>query len=44
MPRQQVLRHDAIEVQPAKSTTYRLIVIAKAGSEIRRDVRIEVEP
>jgi hypothetical protein len=44
VPRQQVLRHDTIEVQPGKSTTYRLIVIAKDGSEIRRDVRIEVEP
>lgn len=43
-PRQQVLRHDTIEVQPDKSTTYRLIVIAKDGSEIRRDIRIEVEP
>jgi uncharacterized protein YraI len=44
VPRQQVLRHDTVEVQPGKSTTYRLIVIAKDGSEIRRDVRIEVEP
>ena len=44
MPRQQVLRHDTIEVQPDKTTTYRLIVIAKDGSKIRRDVRIEVEP
>lgn len=43
-PRQQVLRHDTIEVQPDKTTTYRLVVIAKDGSEIRRDIRIEVEP
>ena len=43
-PRQQVLRHDTVDVQPDKTTVYRLIVIAKDGSEIRRDVRIEVEP
>ena len=43
-PRQQMLRHDTVDVQPDKTTVYRLIVIAKDGSEIRRDVRIEVEP
>ena len=43
-PRQPVLRHDTVDVQPDKTTVYRLIVIAKDGSEIRRDVRIEVEP
>jgi hypothetical protein len=43
-PRQQMLRHDTVDVQPDKTTVYRLIVIAKDGSEIRRDVRIQVEP
>lgn len=43
-PRQQMLRHDTVGVQPDKTTVYRLIVIAKDGSEIRRDVRIQVEP
>ena len=43
-PRQPVLRHDTVDVQPDKTTVYRLIVIAKDGSEIRRDVRIDVEP
>jgi len=37
-------RHDTVDLQPDKTTVYRLIVIAKDGSEIRRDVRIEVEP
>ncbi len=43
-PRQQMLRHDTVDLQPDKTTVYRLIVIAKDGSEIRRDVTIEVEP
>ena len=28
-------RHDTVDLQPDKTTTYRLIVIAKDGSEIR---------
>lgn len=43
-PRQQMRRHDTVDLQPDKTTVYRLIVIAKDGSEIRRDVRIEVQP
>jgi len=41
---QQVGSHDAVEVQPEKSTTYRLIAVNKDGSEVRRDITINVVP
>lgn len=41
-PRQKMLRHDSAEVDPARTETYHLIVIALDGSEIRRDITIEV--
>jgi hypothetical protein len=41
---QQVGSHDAVEVQPETSTTYRLIVVNKDGSEVRRDITINVVP
>lgn len=39
-----VAGHDEAEVQPAQTTTYRLIAIGKDGSETRRDLTIQVVP
>jgi uncharacterized protein YgiM (DUF1202 family) len=43
-PRQPVSGHDEIEVKPTKTTTYRLIVVAQDGSEIKQDLTVKVVP
>ena len=40
--RQPVNGHDSREVQPAQTTTYRLIVVAKDGSEIKEDITVQI--
>jgi uncharacterized protein YgiM (DUF1202 family) len=42
--RQDTTGHDHVQVQPTQTTTYRLIVAAKNGSEIKRDITIKVVP
>jgi len=42
--RQPVTGHDSADVQPTENTVYRLIAVAKNGSEIRQDITIKVVP
>ncbi len=43
-PRQPVAGHDEDEFQPGQTTTFRLIVVAKDGSEVKRDITVKVVP
>jgi len=43
-PRQQMMRHDSVDVSPDKTTVYRIFFIGLDGGETRRDVQIEVQP
>ncbi len=43
-PRQPVAGHDEWEFKPTQTTTYRLIVVAKDGSEIKQEITVKVVP
>ena len=42
--RQPVGGHDEAEFQPGQTTTFRLIVVAQDGSEVKRDITVKVVP
>jgi hypothetical protein len=42
--RQPVAGHDEAEFQPGQTTTFRLIVVAQDGSEVKRDITVKVVP
>jgi len=42
--REPVTGHDSVDVRPSEKTLYRLIVVSKDGSEVKRDITINIVP